>query len=55
MVETDHPGLSVTRQCELVAISRSSFYYAAKGEDPLNLALMRLIVFRRAKLTPSEG
>ncbi len=43
MVETDHPGLSIARQCELVAISRSSLYYAAKGEDPLNLALMRLI------------
>ena len=43
MVETDHPGLGIARQCELVAISRSSFYYAAKGEDPLNLALMRLI------------
>ncbi len=43
MVETDHPGLSIARQCVLVAISRSSFYYAATGEDPLNLDLMRLI------------
>ena len=43
MIETDHPGLSIGRQCQLVAISRSSFYYAAKGEDPANLALMRLI------------
>jgi len=43
LIETDHPGLSVSRQCELVAIGRSSFYYAAKGEDAVNLALMRLI------------
>ena len=31
------------RQCALVSISRSSFYYEGKGESPLNLALMRLI------------
>lgn len=43
MVETDHPGLSIGRQCQLVAISRSSFYYAAKGENEVNLALMRVI------------
>jgi len=43
MIETDHPGLSIGRQCQLVAISRSSFYYAAKGENAVNLALMRVI------------
>jgi putative transposase len=43
MVETDHPGLSIVRQCELLTISRSSFYYTAKGESETNLALMRLI------------
>ncbi len=43
MIEADHPGLSIARQCELVAISRSSFYYAAKGETASNLALMRLL------------
>ncbi len=43
MIEANHPGLSVSRQCRLVAISRASFYYAAKGESPLNLELMRLI------------
>jgi putative transposase len=26
MIEADHPGLSIVRQCELVAISRSGFY-----------------------------
>lgn len=43
MVATDHPGLSITRQCELLTISRSSFYYPAKGESGTNLELMRLI------------
>ncbi len=43
MVVPNHPGLSIVRQCALVSISRSSFYYEGKGESPLNLELMRLI------------
>jgi putative transposase len=43
MIEPDHPELSLVRQCELVSISRSGFYYQPTGETPLNLALMRLI------------
>jgi putative transposase len=43
MVEENHPGLSVMRQCELVSISRSAFYYEPTGEGPFNLALMREI------------
>jgi putative transposase len=43
MIEPQHPRLSVVRQCELVSISRSGFYYQPAGETPLNLALMRLI------------
>jgi hypothetical protein len=43
MIEPRHPRLSVARQCELVSISRSGFYYQPAGETPLNLALMRLI------------
>ncbi len=39
----DHPDLSLSRQCEVLSISRSSVYYAAKGESPANLALMRRI------------
>ena len=35
--------LSISRQCELVSISRSAFYYQACGESPLNLMLMRRI------------
>src|SRR5579862_839526 len=43
MIEPQHPRLSVTRQCELVWISRPGFNYRPAGETALNLALMRLI------------
>jgi putative transposase len=43
MVDTSHQRLSISRQCELLSISRSSFYYEVRGENPLNLKLMRLI------------
>ena len=43
MIEPEHPRLSIARQCELVLISRSGFYYQPAGETPLNLELMRLI------------
>ena len=35
--------MGIANQCELLAISRSSYYYEATGENPLNLELMRLI------------
>jgi putative transposase len=43
MIDPNEPKLSLVRQCELVNISRSSFYFESKGERPLNLELMRLI------------
>ena len=43
MIVRDHPALSLSRQCEVLSISRSSFYHAAKGESPATLALMRRI------------
>src|SRR5947209_19349371 len=43
LIEPGHGQLSVVRQCELVSISRSSFYYQPVGETAENLALMRLI------------
>ncbi len=43
MITRDAPDLSLSRQCRLLSISRSSFYYAPKGESPENLALMRRI------------
>lgn len=35
--------LSVTRQCELLGLNRSSLYGVPAGGEPLNLLLMRLI------------
>ena len=43
MIEPDHGEISIQRQCALVSISRSAFYYQPAGETPLNLELMRLI------------
>ena len=43
MISRDHPGMSLSRQCQVLAISRSSFYYTPKGESAENLALMRRI------------
>ena len=43
MVDPNHPRISIVRQCRLVSIARSSFYYAGPGESPLTLRLMRLI------------
>ena len=42
-MEPKHSRLSIARQCDLLSISRSSFYYEELGESPLNLKLMRLI------------
>ena len=43
MIEPGLPNLSVGKQCALLSISRSSFYYEPKGETAMNLDLMRLI------------
>lgn len=43
MVLTDHEKLSITRQCELLHICRSGFYYKKTGESAYNMALMREI------------
>ncbi len=34
-------GLSLSRQCELLGVSRSSQYHEPLGESAANLALMR--------------
>ncbi len=43
MIAPARPGLSLSRQCRLLSISRSAFYYAPRGESPENLAAMRRI------------
>ena len=43
MIEPGHPELSLSRQCRLLRVSRSSVYHRPKGESAENLALMRRI------------
>jgi putative transposase len=43
MIEPTHPVLSLRRQCELLGLNRSSWYYEPATESAENLQLMRLI------------
>ena len=43
MIEPEHPGLSVTKQCELLGLPRSSYYHVPAPELEKNLSLMRVI------------
>ena len=43
MIEREHDRLSVSRQCRLVGLSRSTWYYRAVGESAETLALMQRI------------
>lgn len=42
-IEPNHSSLSVSRQCELLGLARSSWYYEPCGETAENLELMRRI------------
>jgi putative transposase len=42
-VEMNNPMISSSRQCALLGMSRSSFYYRSRGNDAYNDVLMRLI------------
>ena len=43
MIDIDTSRLSIRRQCELLGLARSSFYYRQATESELNLELMRLM------------
>lgn len=43
MIEPAHPDFSLRRQCELLGLPRSTWYYQPVGESAANLQLMRLI------------
>ncbi len=54
MIEPSHLDISVRRQCELIGLRRSSYYYEAATESAFNLELMRLIDEQYMK-TPFYG
>ena len=43
MIEPMNPLIPVYRQCELIGLPRSSYYYGERKERKYNLLLMRLI------------
>ena len=43
MIEPGHQQLSIRRQCELLGLPRSTYYFEPALETPENLALMRVI------------
>jgi putative transposase len=43
LVEPEHAGISVRRQCDLLGVNRSGLYYQPVGESAENLRLMRWI------------
>ena len=53
-MEASHPQLSLRRQCEILGLNRSTFYYRPAQESDLNLHLMRLIDEQYMK-TPFYG
>jgi len=42
-VELEASGISISRQCELLGLARSSYYYEAVPESQANLDLMRFL------------
>ena len=42
-MDPGHPDISLGRQCQLVGLSRSGYYYLPAQESSINLLLMRLI------------
>ena len=43
LVEPTHPDLSIERQCDLLGLARSSYYYQPVPAQPEDLYLMRLL------------
>jgi putative transposase len=43
LVEPGHAMILVSRQCELLGLSRSAYYYQAQRDDSYNLQLMNLL------------
>jgi putative transposase len=54
LIEPDHPTIPISRQCELLGLARSSFYYEPQPETLENLLLMRMMD-EQFLLTPFYG
>ena len=54
MVDPEHPELSIQRQCELLGVSRSSYYYQPQEISTEELTLLRLMDEQYMK-TPFYG
>jgi len=54
MIEPHQKEISITKQCQLLNLSRSGYYYQPKGESESNLHLMRLMDEQHLK-TPFYG
>lgn len=54
MIDPQHPNLSVSRQCRLVGVPRSSFYFKPQPVKPEDLELIRMIDEQYLK-TPFYG
>jgi putative transposase len=54
LVESDNEDISISKQCELIGVSRSGYYYKPKGENEENLKIMQEIDKQYMK-TPFYG
>jgi putative transposase len=54
LVETEHRSISISRQCELLGLARSSFYYEPRPETEENLRLMQMLD-KQYTATPCYG
>ena len=54
MLEPNHPGISIRRQCALLDMNRATAYYRKRPENPLNL-LVRNELDRQYTATPFYG
>ena len=53
-IEPNHSQISIQKQCALLGISRSGYYYSPRPESPENLKIMRLMDEQYLK-TPFYG
>jgi putative transposase len=54
LIEPGYSGIPIYRQCELLGLSRSGYYYQPQEESPLNMRLMNLLDEQYTK-TPFYG